>query len=82
MDDLLLRQRISVSDQGDQVTLTVGNQAISFDYETALKLSTWLRHHGKRAKATAGDISRHWHVIAELSDAEANDKSGRNKIIP
>lgn len=67
---LLRRQRIEVSTQGEMVTLTIGNAGVTFDYETALKVSQWLRLRGKEAKRRAGDMSRHWSAVAYLEDAE------------
>ncbi len=70
MDDLLLKQRLEVKSQGPEVVLTIGNSDVTFDYETALKLSQWLRVRGKEAKNFAGDKSRHWSVIGVLSHAD------------
>lgn len=61
-------ERIAVRAEGERVVLTIGNADITFDYETALKLSQWLRVRGKQAKRTAGDLSRHWSAIAILED--------------
>lgn len=71
-----VKQRIAVRQEADMVVLTLGNADVTFDYETALQLSQWLRYRGKEAKRFAGDISRHWSVIATLGDAELHDKNG------
>lgn len=63
---LLQKQRVSVSDVGEMVKLTIGNATLEFHYETALQLSAWLRLHAKRAKRTAGDVSRRWNAIGLL----------------
>lgn len=65
-DRLLSKQRIEVRDVGDRVELTIGNSTVGFDYETALRISAWMRMHAKRAKATAGDQSRSWRALAIL----------------
>lgn len=59
---------IRVSDDGEQVTLTIGNASVSFHYESALKISQMLRLHAKRAKRMAGDTSRHWSVVANIEE--------------
>lgn len=68
---LLSRQQISVSTEGELVTLTVCNATLKMPYETALQLSQWLRVRGKEAKRQAGDMSRHWSAIAILEGLRA-----------
>jgi hypothetical protein len=68
---LLSRQRIAVGTEGELVTLTIGNATIKMPYETAIQLSQWLRVRGKEAKRQAGDMSRHWSVIAVLDGLKA-----------
>jgi hypothetical protein len=63
---LLSRQKISVEARGELVRLSIGNADIDMPYETAIQLSQWLRVRGKEAKRQAGDMSRHWSVIAVL----------------
>lgn len=70
MTDVLKPHRIGVGIEGTLVVLTIGNADIKMDYDTALKLSTWLRVRGKEAKRIAGDTSRHWTVIGKLDDLE------------
>lgn len=60
---LLHKARLEVADKGDKVFLTIGNSTKVMDYATALQLSQWLRVHAKKAKKTAGDMSRHWSAI-------------------
>lgn len=67
---VLRRHRIAVSSDGENVTLTIGNAAVSFHYEDALKLSQWMRLRAKEAKRRCGDHSRAWSAIAFLEDAE------------
>ena len=63
-----------VLQQNDQVVLRIGNADITMAYEDAIVLGQKLRYRGKQAKAFAGDISRHWSVIAVLGDAETHEK--------
>lgn len=74
MTDLLQRQRIEVRAEGQLVVLRVGNAEMRMEYDTALQLSTWLRVRGKEAKRLAGDTSRHWSVIGNLSAVEAGER--------
>lgn len=68
--NLMARERIVVSSDGDLVVLKVGNVDMRFHYETALLLSQWLRVRAKEAKRRAGDVSRHWSAIGILHDAQ------------
>lgn len=72
--DLLKKQRVGVHIDGELVVLTVGNAELKMDYETAIQLSTWMRVKGKEAKRIAGDNSRHWTLIGQLSALEAGEK--------
>lgn len=62
----------SATPQGDNVVLRMGNANIEMGYEDALRMSQALRVAGKQAKAHAGDVSRHWSVIANLGTQESN----------
>jgi hypothetical protein len=66
---LLAPNRVSVSDEGERVRLTIGNSSLLMGYEDAITLSQWLRVHGKKAKRHAGDLSRHWHAMAVMNGA-------------
>lgn len=68
--ELLKRQRLEVAAEGTLVVLKIGNAEMKMDYETAIQLSTWLRVRGKEAKRIAGDTSRHWSVIGNLTAVE------------
>ena len=57
---------VRVSDEGENVTLTIGNAGITFHYEAALKISQMLRTRAKSAKRRCGDTSRHWSLIADI----------------
>lgn len=72
--ELLKPSAVSVSDEGVLVAVNIAGQTIRMGYEDALRLSTWIRVHAKKAKARAGDNSRHWSVIGNLEavDAGAN----------
>lgn len=73
MSDLLRPQTTSVRCEGQLVVLQIGNTEIKMEYETALKVSTWMRIKGKEAKRNAGDTSRHWTVIGNLTAVEAGE---------
>lgn len=72
--NVLQKQRIEVVSEGELVVLRVGNSELKMDHETAIQLSTWLRVRGKEAKQTAGDTSRHWSVIGNLTQVEAGER--------
>ena len=65
-------EKIAVSSEGENVVLQIGNTEIRFHYETALKLSQWLRVRAKEAKRRAGDMSRHWSALALLDGLDEN----------
>lgn len=68
-NDLLKKERIAVSSEGDLVVMQLGNVTVKLPYETALLLSQWVRIRAKEAKKRAGDVSRHWSVIGVIEDA-------------
>ena len=74
MTALLQKQRIEVKCEGQLVVLKIGNAEMKMPHDTALQLSTWLRVRGKEAKRIAGDVSRHWTVIGNLTAAEAGER--------
>jgi len=67
---VLRREHAAVSLNGTLVVLKLGNVVVDMDYETAIQLSTWLRVRGKQAKRLAGDDSRKWTVIGNLTAVE------------
>ena len=79
MSNLMTRQQISVQAEGTLVAFQVGNNVMRMGYEDSLVLAQWLRVAGKEAKRTAGDFSRTWHAIAQLGDAEMNDKAHQRR---
>jgi hypothetical protein len=70
MSSLLTKQDATVYLEGQLVVLKIGTTEIKMDYDTAIKISTWLRVKGKAAKALAGDNSRHWSLIGNLTAVE------------
>ena len=68
---LLVPEDLAVSDVGQNVELRIGNSVLTFDYESALKISQLLRLHAKRAKLRAGDTSRHWSTVGILEDLKS-----------
>lgn len=77
MNSLLQKQNVATRSEGDMVVLRIGNSEVKMPYSAALKLSQWLRVSGKEAKRNAGDVSRHWSVVADLTDAEEAIKNIR-----
>jgi hypothetical protein len=73
MSSLLTQQNAQVYLEGQLVVLKIGTTELKMDYATAIKLSTWMRVKGKAAKALAGDTSRHWSLIGNLTAVEAGD---------
>lgn len=67
---LLTRQKVSVSTRGEIVVITIGNSEICLHYSEAIPLSQWIRVRAKKAKALAGDKSRHWSALANLEHLE------------
>ena len=67
--NLLKREKIAVTTDGDLVILKLGNVEVKLEYETALLFSQWVRLGAKQAKNRAGDTSRHWSVIGVMHDA-------------
>lgn len=69
---LLTPQKIVVADVGENVTVTIGNSTLTMPYEAALQISQMIRLHAKRAKQTAGDLSRNWRVAGKLDELDEN----------
>jgi len=67
---LLTKQNVQVYTDGITVVLKVGRSELKMGYEDAIKISTWMRVQGKAAKARAGDHSRHWSVVGNLTAVE------------
>lgn len=59
--------------EGTRVVLTIGKHNVTMDYETAIKMSAFLRYSGKLAKKAAGDVSRHFTIIADLTAENADE---------
>ena len=69
IEQLSRRAPISVRVDGVHVVLTLGNRAVSLDYDTANRLAVLLRGNGKIAKRNAGDVSVKVIGFANLTDA-------------
>lgn len=65
---IMSKEKWKVSDVHDQVEIKIGNTTIVIHYEDALSIGLAIQHHGKQAKATAGDLSRHMRVLGTLKD--------------
>lgn len=70
MGRLATKTPVMVSDIGAEVELQIGSQSFRMSYENALQLSAWLRLHAKNAKRFAGDTSRRWNAIADISNIQ------------
>jgi len=68
---VLTKQLVQTRAEGEMVIVTIGNSELKFHYTDGLQLSQWIRMSCKEAKRNAGDMSRHWSVIAQLDDANA-----------
>lgn len=66
----------SVQVDGERVILILGNCQAGFHFHDALKVSQWLKHAARQAKAWAGDSSKSVVSIGYLTDAEDNYKHG------
>lgn len=65
---MMSKQKWVVSDVHDQVEVRIGNTTIILHYEDALSIGMAIQHHGKQAKATAGDMSRHVRALGTLKN--------------
>lgn len=72
-EKILQRTPYGVRVEGTVVVMTIGTRNVRMDYETALKLSAFLRHGGRIAKKASGDESRRFTVYADLTDANAEE---------
>lgn len=68
------QRKILVFDEGEDVVIRIGNHDIRFHYSQALPFSVHVRMSAKKAKARAGDTSRHWSVVGDLVDLNAKHK--------
>lgn len=67
---VLTRQNLDVRAEGELIVITIGNSDLRLHYEDALQVSQWIRLRAKEAKRNAGDESRHWSLIGNLSFLE------------
>lgn len=70
MPDLMTKQQIAVTIDGENVAMQIGGSTLKMHYEDALKFSQWIRLRAKQAKSACGDRSRHWSAIAVLDGLE------------
>lgn len=73
MEALLAKTPYGVTTEGTDVVMTVGTAQCRMDYQTALKLATFLYHSGSMAKRNAGDFSRNMIGLATLTDGNAEE---------
>ncbi len=70
MPDLMTKQQLAVTVDGENVAIQIGSSTLKIHYEDALQLSQWIRLRAKQAKNACGDRSRHWSAIAYLDGLE------------
>lgn len=63
--------------EGVNVVMTIGRVCATMNYETAFKLSAFLRHGGTLAKRASGDQSRRFTIVADLTDGNAEEMRAR-----
>jgi len=74
LTDLLKPQRIEVFGEGvSLVVIKIGNSEIKMPYEDALRFSQIVRSTAKEVKRLAGDTSRHWSIVGNLTAIEAGE---------
>jgi hypothetical protein len=72
-EKILRHTRFGTRVEGTTVVMTLGNANVTMDYETAIKLSVFLRHAGRLAKKAAGDNSLKLTVFADLQPENAEE---------
>lgn len=72
-EKILKQTPYGVRVEGVDVVMTIGRANVTMNYETAIKLSAFLRNAGRLAKRIAGDESRRFTVYADLTDANADE---------
>lgn len=72
----LERYEWRIETEGEMTYVWFGNTSVGFHFESALKISHWLRLAAAQAKRWAGDTGKSIHTVGTLSDAEQNYKHG------
>jgi hypothetical protein len=72
-EKILCKTPYGVRVEGTIVVMTIGTKCVRMEYAVALKLSAFLRYSGKLAKRAAGDESRMFTVVADLTDANLDE---------
>lgn len=57
-------QKVIIDDDGENVTMTIGNSTINIHYADAFKISQMIRVRAKKVKRRLGDFSQHWNAMA------------------
>lgn len=73
MEQLLAKTPYGVTTEGIDVVMTIGTAQCRMDYQTALKLATFLYHSGKMAKHNAGNFAVDMIGLATLTDGNAEE---------
>lgn len=72
-EKILKQTPYGVRVEGTVVVMTIGKKNCRMDYDTALKLSAFLRNGGRQAKRNAGDGAMKFTVYADLTDANLDE---------
>ena len=64
----------------ERVTLTLGNCEVRMHYSVAAALATQIKAQARLAKAWAGDTSKQWVCVGNLTNAEQNYKRARRHL--
>jgi hypothetical protein len=68
--DLLKKHDIEVKQEGGTVVLIAGTAMVILPYETALRISQWIRVRAKESQTRAGDTKRHWSGIVQAHEEQ------------
>lgn len=71
--ELLQTAQFGTRVEGRDVVMQLGPKEVRLSYETALKLSAFLRHSGRQAKRNAGNAAPIVTVYANLTDANLDE---------
>lgn len=72
----LERYEWRIDTEGEMIYIWFGNTSVGFHFESALKISHWLRLAARQSKNWAGDTGKAIHTVGTLSNAEENYKRG------
>lgn len=79
-EKILRRTEFRVNVEGTFVVLTIGNFAVELPYDTALKVGRMLWSGGKLAKKAAGDESKRFIILADLTAENADEMEAKMSV--